>query len=251
MQLAPTIAYHHLTVDDYHKLGEAGILHEDDRVELVEGMLIDMAPIGTGHAGQVNRLVNRLRADGFGARDRRPSESVASGRILRAPARRPPLALQGRLLRHGASPAIGCATAHRSCRHLSCIRSRHQDSALCTPRDSRSMVDRRARSSNGDVPGARRRRLPPDPPARGHRAHQPRTVSGCLDRRSRPSGFLSREGRVSRSAIGRSSRTEADVLADGRVGRYEVEDCPDTVREQTTLANGCGPMMLSPTAPPG
>ena len=60
MQLAPTIAYHHLTVDDYHKLGEAGILHEDDRVELVEGMLIDMAPIGAGHAGQVNRLVNRL-----------------------------------------------------------------------------------------------------------------------------------------------------------------------------------------------
>ena len=26
MQLAPTIAYHHLTVDDYHKLGEVGIL---------------------------------------------------------------------------------------------------------------------------------------------------------------------------------------------------------------------------------
>ena len=49
-----------LEVDDYHKLGEAGILHEDDRVELVEGMLIDLAPVGTGHAGQVNRLVNRL-----------------------------------------------------------------------------------------------------------------------------------------------------------------------------------------------
>ena len=62
MQLAPAIAYHPLTVDDYHKLGEAGVLHEDDRVELVEGMLIDMVPTGTGHAGQVNRLVNRLAA---------------------------------------------------------------------------------------------------------------------------------------------------------------------------------------------
>ena len=60
MQPAPAITYHHLTVADYHRLGEAGILHEDDRVELVEGMLIDMAPIGAGHAGQVNRLVNRL-----------------------------------------------------------------------------------------------------------------------------------------------------------------------------------------------
>lgn len=42
-----------LTVDDYHKMGEAGILGEDDRVELIEGELIDMAPIGSDHAGSV------------------------------------------------------------------------------------------------------------------------------------------------------------------------------------------------------
>ena len=60
MQIAQTLSYHHLSVDDFHKMGEAGILHEDDRVELIEGALIDMAPIGAGHAGQVNRLTNRL-----------------------------------------------------------------------------------------------------------------------------------------------------------------------------------------------
>ncbi len=30
---------HRLTVDEYHRLGEAGILGEDDRVELLEGQL--------------------------------------------------------------------------------------------------------------------------------------------------------------------------------------------------------------------
>jgi Uma2 family endonuclease len=50
---------HKLSVDDYHKLGEAGILDEDSRVELIEGELIDMAPIGPPHMMAVNRL-NRL-----------------------------------------------------------------------------------------------------------------------------------------------------------------------------------------------
>jgi Uma2 family endonuclease len=57
MQAAQTdIQRHLLTVDDYHKMGEAGILCEDDRVELIEGELIDMAPIGSDHAGKVIQL---------------------------------------------------------------------------------------------------------------------------------------------------------------------------------------------------
>ncbi|MGI8739986.1 MAG: hypothetical protein ACR2KU_10255 [Gammaproteobacteria bacterium] len=31
------ILRHRLTVADYHRMGEAGILHEDSRVELIEG----------------------------------------------------------------------------------------------------------------------------------------------------------------------------------------------------------------------
>ena len=50
---------HKLSVEDYHKLGEAGILTEDSRVELLEGELIEMAPIGGPHMAVVNRL-NRL-----------------------------------------------------------------------------------------------------------------------------------------------------------------------------------------------
>jgi Uma2 family endonuclease len=48
-----------LKVQDFHKLGEIGILDEDARVELVEGELIEMAPIGSLHASVVNTL-NRM-----------------------------------------------------------------------------------------------------------------------------------------------------------------------------------------------
>jgi Uma2 family endonuclease len=44
------------TVNEYHKMVEAGILSEDDRVELLDGEIIKMNPIGSYHAGRVNRL---------------------------------------------------------------------------------------------------------------------------------------------------------------------------------------------------
>ncbi|OOO03620.1 MAG: hypothetical protein USCGTAYLOR_00096 [Chromatiales bacterium USCg_Taylor] len=44
---------HRLTVADYHRIGKAGILSEDDRVELIEGEMVDMAPIGSEHAAVV------------------------------------------------------------------------------------------------------------------------------------------------------------------------------------------------------
>lgn len=47
---------HRLTVEEYHRMGEAGVLAPDARVELIEGEVIDMAPIGSRHASAVNRL---------------------------------------------------------------------------------------------------------------------------------------------------------------------------------------------------
>lgn len=47
---------HRLSVDDYNRMVEAGILHEDSRVELIEGEIIDMTPIGSRHAAAVKRL---------------------------------------------------------------------------------------------------------------------------------------------------------------------------------------------------
>jgi len=50
------IVRHRLTVEDYQRMGEAGILHEDARVELIDGEIIDMSPIGSRHSGTVNQL---------------------------------------------------------------------------------------------------------------------------------------------------------------------------------------------------
>ena len=47
---------HRFTVEEYHKMGEAGIFSEDDRVELVEGEIVEMTPIGWRHAEAVDRL---------------------------------------------------------------------------------------------------------------------------------------------------------------------------------------------------
>lgn len=45
------------TVDAYQRLGELGILHEDDRVELIDGQVVEMSPIGDRHASCVRRLL--------------------------------------------------------------------------------------------------------------------------------------------------------------------------------------------------
>jgi Uma2 family endonuclease len=55
------------TKDEYHRMIEAGILKEDDRVELLGGNIIAMAPIGSRHVACVNRL-NHLLTKALGDR---------------------------------------------------------------------------------------------------------------------------------------------------------------------------------------
>ncbi|MGI8540340.1 MAG: Uma2 family endonuclease [Rubrobacteraceae bacterium] len=44
--------------DEFLRMGEAGIFDEASRVELVEGDIVEMNPIGSHHAGNVSRLLN-------------------------------------------------------------------------------------------------------------------------------------------------------------------------------------------------
>lgn len=61
MPAQPAAQPHRLlfTVDDYYRMADAGILAEDDPVELIEGEIIRMSPVGSRHASRVKKL-NRL-----------------------------------------------------------------------------------------------------------------------------------------------------------------------------------------------
>ncbi len=61
------VARWRFTVEDYERMAEAGILDEDDRVELIDGEVVEMAPIGPPHASCVMRLL-RLFASLLGQR---------------------------------------------------------------------------------------------------------------------------------------------------------------------------------------
>jgi hypothetical protein len=54
--MAAPLVTRSFTVDEYHRMAEVGILHEDDRVELLDGRIVQMTPIGSRHAGCVKHL---------------------------------------------------------------------------------------------------------------------------------------------------------------------------------------------------
>ncbi len=54
---------HRLNVDEYYRMAEAGILGPDARVELIEGEIIDIVPIGSRHAAAVSRIAHLLHQE--------------------------------------------------------------------------------------------------------------------------------------------------------------------------------------------
>ncbi|MCA1717803.1 MAG: Uma2 family endonuclease [Actinobacteria bacterium] len=51
---------HRFTVEEYRRMGEARIFSEDDRVELIDGEVLEMAPIGDRHIESVMRLTRLI-----------------------------------------------------------------------------------------------------------------------------------------------------------------------------------------------
>lgn len=58
-------AKHRLDVGAYYRMAEAGILCHSERVDLIDGDIFDMSPIGSRHAAATRRLERQfLRAAG-------------------------------------------------------------------------------------------------------------------------------------------------------------------------------------------
>lgn len=50
------VPLHRISVDEYHRMGEGGVFAPDERLELLDGVLIAMPPIGPAHAFSVLAL---------------------------------------------------------------------------------------------------------------------------------------------------------------------------------------------------
>jgi Uma2 family endonuclease len=51
---------HRFTVEEYERMGQVGILGKADRVELIDGQIVQMTPIGPPHNGTVITLTRLL-----------------------------------------------------------------------------------------------------------------------------------------------------------------------------------------------
>jgi Uma2 family endonuclease len=49
-----------LTVEEYHRMAEAGIFHPEERLELIEGRIIKMTAKGTAHESAITRNIELL-----------------------------------------------------------------------------------------------------------------------------------------------------------------------------------------------
>lgn len=60
-----TITKRKLSIEEYHRMAEVGIIGSDERVELINGEIIEMSPIGKEHlatVGRINMLLTPLLA---------------------------------------------------------------------------------------------------------------------------------------------------------------------------------------------
>lgn len=64
--VAPVVTRKRFTTDEYAQIIAAGVIGEDERVELLEGEIVEISPIGPSHSAcidRLNRLLQRLAGD--------------------------------------------------------------------------------------------------------------------------------------------------------------------------------------------
>lgn len=79
--VAPGVPRRRYTVDEYHALIESGRIDERDRLELLEGWIVDKMPQNAGHALTIERLllaIAKLLPDGWSIRGQSPITTLDS-----------------------------------------------------------------------------------------------------------------------------------------------------------------------------
>lgn len=60
MTAAALLQRNQFTIDEYHRMGETGILYEYDRVEIINGEIVYLSPIGLRHMACEKRILNKM-----------------------------------------------------------------------------------------------------------------------------------------------------------------------------------------------
>lgn len=125
------------------KMAAAGVLTRDDRVQLIDGEILEMAPIGTRHGSVAGRLMKRLILAAGDAAIVRTGNPVNLQVFLPAAAGSgAPAAARGRLCGFAAR-AAGCPVAHRDVRNHARFRPRQEAILVRCSRDTGVLGDRR------------------------------------------------------------------------------------------------------------
>src|ERR1041385_849978 len=73
--MSVNLAKHNLTVAEYERMGQTGVFPPEARLELIEGEIIEMSPIGSRHAACLERIsarLHRVAQDKFLVRTQNP-----------------------------------------------------------------------------------------------------------------------------------------------------------------------------------
>lgn len=150
--------HHRMTADEYHRMAEVGLLAPDARVELIEGEILEMAPLGNDHLSVVDQL-NHLFVHAVG--DRAIVRVQGAVRLSQFSEPQPDLVVlkpRADFYRtQGAGPRR--LPHHRGQRHHTALRPPHEGAVLRPPRDPGSLGRRSARRQAARLPRAEGRLL--------------------------------------------------------------------------------------------
>ena len=142
---------HRITVEHFYRMAEAGLFAEDERVELIDGEIIDVPPMGHHHAGVVGYLVELL------VRSLGPRAIVRPQLPLRLGEHSEPLPdiavakpREDHYLRRS-SHGGRCHARHRGQQHDASIRSQHQSADVRAARRSGGLGIGRRRAANSPL----------------------------------------------------------------------------------------------------
>jgi Putative restriction endonuclease len=153
---------HCFNVSEYDRMAEVGLLSEDSRVELIEGEIIEMSPIGSIHGGAVKRssaFLNRKLGDAAIASVQDPI------RLNDFSEPQPDLALlkPRRDFYSDSHPTPQDVVSHRGNRRFRGLRSQRETAPLCAREYSRSLVDVAEQAHHRGSLAAKEREVPKGP----------------------------------------------------------------------------------------